>query len=229
MQVRDVMTTAVITVTPDTPVEDIARRLLEHHISGVPVVAEDGRLVGIVSEGDLVRRLGEEGWARSWWLQLLTTPEAQARSYVRTHGRRARDVMSVDLVTARPEMSVAEAARLLEAHRVKRLPVVDAQGRLVGVVSRADLLRAVAAAGTREQEAPVDDRSLRERVLKALDETGIPYQPYVNVVVHDGEVHLWGWVSSREESEALRVAAENVPGVRRVETHLGLRPALLGL
>ncbi len=227
MQARDVMTANVVTVAPDTPVADIARLLLEKRISGVPVVDAGGRLVGIVSEGDLVRRLGdEEGGGRSWWLGLLATPEERAEAYVRAHGRRAADVMTRNVVTVSPDTPLAAVARLLEERHIKRVPVVE-NGRLVGIVSRADLLRALATKGP--EAASADDRALRERLQKELEKAGLDYHPYVNIVVADGVVHLWGIVSSRREAEALRVAAENVEGVKAVESHLAVRPVVSGL
>lgn len=227
MQARDVMTTNVVTVAPDTPVTDIARLLLEKRISGVPVVDADGRLVGVVSEGDLVRRLEEdEGGGRSWWLGLLATPEERAAAYVRAHGRRASDVMTRHVVTVAPDTPLAAVARLLEEKHIKRVPVVE-NGRLVGIVSRADLLRALAA--KQPETVSADDRELRERLLRELEKAGLDYHPYVNIVVADGVVHLWGIVSSRREAEALRVAAENVEGVKAVESHLAVRPVVSGL
>ncbi len=225
MQAKDVMTPDPVTVRPETPVEEIARLLLDKRISGVPVVDEAGRVVGIVSEGDLIRRLEDSGEdpprRRSWWLELLQLPEERARAFVRAHGRRARDIMTPDPVTVRPEMPLPAIARLLEERGIKRVPVVDEEGRLVGIVSRADLLRALAVQPPRP--AATDDRALREAVLQAFDRAGLTHYPYVNVVVQDGVVHLWGIVGSREMAEALRVAAEEVPGVRGVEVHLAVR------
>ncbi|HFD16842.1 MAG TPA: CBS domain-containing protein [Rhodospirillales bacterium] len=224
MLARDVMTRNVVTVAPDTPVSEIARLLLEKRISGVPVVEPDGRLVGIVSEGDLMRRV-EEGGARrgSWWLAMLGIPEERALEYVRTHGRHARDVMTRQVITVSPDTPIGKVARLLEEEHIKRVPVVE-DGRLVGIISRADLLRAIA---SREEAPPAtaDDRELRERLLRELEAAGLDYHPYVNIVVSDGIVHLWGLVSSKAEAEALRVAAESVEGVRGVDSHLAVLPA----
>jgi len=225
MQVRDVMTTKVITVRPDTPVSEIARLLVENRISGVPVIDEENRVLGIVSEGDLIRRLEDtdDGRRRSWWLELLASPERRAEQYVKAHGRLARDIMT-DIVTVIDEgATLAEAARLLEEKQVKRLPVVR-DGKLVGIVSRADLLRALALAPP--QEAKLDDRTIRERLMAELDKAGLGYQPYVNIVVSDGVVHLWGFVGSAAEAEALVLAARNVEGVVSVDSHLSVRPAL---
>ncbi len=228
MLARDVMTRNVVTVEPDTPVTEIARLLLEKRISGVPVVERDGRLVGIVSEGDLMRRV-EEGRARSgsWWLAMLGIPEERAIEYVRTHGRRARDVMTRHLVTVTPDTPIGKVARLLEEKHIKRMPVVE-NDRLVGIISRADLLRAIAS----RKEAPpagADDSALRERLMKELEAAGLDYHPYVNIVVSDGIVHLWGLVSTKAEAEALRVAAESVEGVRGVDSHLAILPPTAGL
>lgn len=225
MQIRDVMTTKVITVRPDTPAPDIAKLLVENRISGVPVVDEEGRVVGVVSEGDLIRRLADtdDGRRRSWWLELLASPERRAEEYVKAHGRLARDIMTTEVVVIDEQATLGEAARLLEEKHVKRLPVVR-EGKLVGLVSRADLLRAFALAPS--QEAKLDDRVIRERLMAELDKAGQSYHPYVNIVVSDGVVHLWGFVGSAREAEAMVLAARNIPGVVSVDSHLSVRPAL---
>lgn len=225
MQIRDVMTTKVITVGPDTPAPEIARLLVENRISGVPVVDPEGRVLGVVSEGDLIRRLEDtdDGRRRSWWLELLASPERRAEEYVKAHGRLARDVMTAEVVVIDEQATLGEAARLLEEKHVKRLPVVR-DGKLVGLVSRADLLRALALAPA--QEAKLDDRAIRERLMAELDHAGQSYHPYVNIVVSDGVVHLWGFVGSAREAEAMVLAARNVPGVASVDSHLSVRPAL---
>ncbi|GBD42134.1 Magnesium transporter MgtE [bacterium HR39] len=143
---------------------------------------------------------------------------------MRAHGRTARDVMTPNPVTVRPDTPLSEIARILEERHIKRVPVVDEQGRLVGIVSRADLLRALAARPPEPTAA--SDAELRRRVLEAFDAAGLVHYPYVNVVVSDGVVHLWGLVSSREEAKALELAASEVPGVKRVENHLAVKPAV---
>ena len=220
MQAQDVMTTKVVTVAPDTPVTEIAKLLLERHISAVPVVSDDGRLLGIVSEGDLIHELGQEGAQRSWWLDLLASPQALAQAYLKGHGRLASDVMTRSIVSVAPDTPLPEIARLLEARRIKRVPVLR-DGALVGVVSRADLLRGFALHPSADARA--DDRELRERLTVELEQAGLTWHPYVNIVVSDGAVHLWGVVPTREEAEALRLAAARVPGVTRVESHLAVR------
>lgn len=229
MQARDLMTTAVVTVSPETLVREIARLLLGHRISAVPVVDTDNRILGIVSEGDLMRRaeMGTE-WHRSWWLSLTADVDELAREYVKSHGRRADDVMTREVVTVAEDTPAGEIASLLESRRIKRVPVVR-DGRLVGIVSRADLLRGLAAHPPEpEGHSSTDDRAIREQLLRELRASRWASPASVNVVVKDGAVHLWGLVRTEEERQALRVAASNVPGVRAVEDHL-VRLPVVGL
>jgi CBS domain-containing protein len=165
MQVRDVMTTRVITVGPDTEVAEIARCLLENRISAVPVVETDGRLVGVVSEGDLMRR-SESGTEHrtSWWLSLLLLPERRATDYLKTHGRRAQEVMTRALITANDDASLEEIAEILEKHRIKRV-LVTREGKLVGIASRADLLHGLIARQTGVSPS-IDDRKIKATIEK---------------------------------------------------------------
>lgn len=176
MRARDVMTTDVVTVDLDTSVREIARLLLARRISAVPVVAADGRLAGIVSEGDLVRRpeLGTEA-RPSWWLMLFAGSEDLAQSYRKAHGRRAADVMTHDVVTVAEDAPVSEIARLLEERRFKRVPVIR-DGRVVGVVSRADLVRGLAVQRA-PTAVPADDNAIRERCLRSIRDTGLRPPP----------------------------------------------------
>ena len=215
----DIMTTDVITVAPETPIIEIAKLLYTRRISGVPVVEPDGRIIGIVSEGDLMshaQAVGEQ--RRSWWLSVFSEQSMMARDYVKTHGRVARDVMTSDVVAIAPETSVPEIARTLEQHRIKRVPVVR-DGKLVGIVTRGNLMQALAVADT-SRAASLDDRTIRERLLAELDAQPWTNMLVKNIVVQDGIVHLWGVVDTEDERRALRVAAENVEGVRGVEDHL---------
>jgi CBS domain-containing protein len=228
MQAQDVMTTKVVSVAPHTPVDEIAKLLLERQISAVPVVGDDRRLLGIVSEGDLIHELGQDGAPRSWWLDLLASPQARAAAYLKSHGRLARDVMTRSVIAVTPDAPLPQIARLLEARRIKRVPVVQ-DGQLIGIVSRADLLRAFALQPAAEAAARADDRDLRERLTVEFEDAGLVWHPYVNIVVNDGVVHLWGIVRIGSEIDALRVAAERIPGVVRVESHLTVRPSLRSL
>lgn len=214
----DVMTTEVVSITPDTPVRDIAELLYTRRISGVPVVDADGRVIGIVSEGDLIGHaaiIGER--RRSWWLSLFADESATARDYVKTHGRTAREVMSATVVTVEETATLADIAETFAQHRLKRVPVVKG-GKLVGIVTRGDLLKGVAALRRAEPPTSADDRTIRDQLIAALEDQ--PWAHVLDIIVENGVVHLHGTVQTDNQREAFRVAAENVPGVKRVEFHL---------
>lgn len=218
MLAKDVMTTAILTVTPETDVGEIARTMLDAHISAIPVIGEDGSLLGIVSEGDLMHRAEADTRRRpSWWLRLLATPEEPAERYLREFGRLARDVMTKDVITVTPDTPLTEIAAMLEKYHIKRVPVMD-DGKLVGIVSRANLLRGVAT-WQKPSGVRVEDSALRALLLKALDEAELPMH-LVNVTVTDGAVELWGVVDSALQIEVARAAAEATVGVVRLDNHL---------
>ena len=227
MRAADVMTVNVVSVDPDMPVQEIARLMSERGISGVPVVEKDGRLVGMISEGDLLRRVETDTQLRrSWWLEMLSTNTELASDYVKTHGRRARHVMTDKVVTVEEATPLVAIADLLESHRIKRVPVVR-KGALVGIVSRANLVRALASsAGPASGGAAEKDEAIRDKLLAELKRQKWAEASRGNVIVTAGVVHLWGTILSEEERQALRVAAENTPGVRAVEDHTTLMPAL---
>ena len=221
MRARDVMTAPVACVSEATPVVEIAKLMLSRGISALPVLGTGRRLTGIVSEGDLVRRV-ETGTEREgpWWLRIFGEPDAVASQYAKSHGRRARDVMTRQVMTAGEDATLAEIAELLERHRIKRVPILrDAE--LVGIVSRANLLQALASQPPRQAPPPADDAALRKRVLQELSRAGIE-AIFVNVVVSAGEVHLWGAVRSQAQLETARIAAESAAGASRVHSHLSL-------
>lgn len=225
MKAVDVMATDVISVTPEHNVQDVAEILLTNRISAVPVINDKGKLVGIVSEGDLMRR-AESGTEheRSWWLRLLMGREGLAQEYVREHARRVSDVMTRDVITATRETPLAEIASLLERNRIKRVPIVD-NGKVVGIVSRANLLQALAS--LRKEiavEKPTSDSDVRDKVLERLKAEPWTRSALLNVTVRDGTVDLWGIVDSAAEKRALRVAAEVTPGVRGVNDNVIIRP-----
>lgn len=227
MQAQDVMTTRVATVGAGAPVQEAARLMLERRISALPVLDGKDRVVGIVSEGDLVRRAEPDtGAAHSWWLRLLALPaENAAADYLQTHGVAVGDVMTRPVVGVRRTTPLHEVARLLEKHRIKRVPVLEA-GRLVGIVSRADLVRQLATAPVRPAPRLTGDRALRRQVLKGVTESGVNAS-YVNVTVTGGMVHLWGGVRTEVEQRALRTAAKAVNGVRKLEDHTFVMPLRL--
>jgi CBS-domain-containing membrane protein len=220
MKARDVMVSPVITTKPSASVKEVAQLLLANRISAVPVVDDKGKLVGIVSEGDLMRRadLGTERH-RSWWLAALFAEEEDlAAEYVKQHGKKVADVMTKRLVTVGPDAGVNEIAGLLERHSIKRVPVVE-NGALVGIVSRANLIQALAGERTTPDVA-LPDATLRDRIMAHLRTQPWAHTSLLNVTVNDGIVDIWGITRSEAEKKALRVAAETTPGVRAVNDNV---------
>lgn len=223
MRAQDIMTTNVITVGIETTVQDIARTLLEHRISAVPVVNEATEVVGIVSEGDLMRR-PETGAERhgSWWLNLLSSPESRAEAYIRSHGRLAGEVMTRTVHTVAADATLKEVAEILEGKRIKRVPVVRS-GKLVGIVSRANLLHGIATASGDAGATP-DDEIIRNAIMDALEREAGVQDEFINVTVSNGHVHLWGALLSEAERHATRLVVENTEGVQKIEDHLSVLP-----
>ncbi len=219
MHAIDVMTAPVITAGPDSRIDEIANLLLRHHISAVPIV-DDGKLLGIVSEGDLIRQLEPESGGRgSWWLSLLSEDSEKLRDYVKSHGKCARDIMTRDLITVQEETPIGEIALLLEKNRIKRVLVLR-DGALAGVVSRANLLHGLAAAAP-AANVDVDDRALREHLEAEIDKAGI-HKSYINVVVSEGTGNIYGTVPSEDDRKALAVACDNVPGLKAANVEVGI-------
>lgn len=224
MRAADVMTPHVITVTPDSEVREIASLLVEHGISAVPVVDADSRVLGIVSEGDLIRRVEDDKRNKAWWLKLFDVNNPG--EYVKSHGRKAHEIMTRDPITIGEDQPVNEVARLLEKHHIKRVPVVR-EGRLVGIVSRSNLLRGFSVSAP-EVSVTADDREIRAAILKEVDDNTDVMVDRLNIIVADGQVQLWGLVDSKEQRLAVQVAAENTPGVTSVENNLGFIPRGMG-
>lgn len=221
MKASDVMTGTVITVGRRASVRDAARLMILTRVSGLPVVDEAGRMIGIVTEGDLLRR-AETGTERRrpHWLSYLADPGAVAEEYVRSRGRRVEDVMTPDPVTVTSETPLDRVVQTLEAQHVKRVPVVD-DGRLVEIVSRADLVHALLRVGGDLPTVADTDAAIRTRILAEL--TGKPWSPArPNVAVTGGEVSLSGVISDERFRAAVKVAVENVPGVTSFRDHLAL-------
>lgn len=220
MRARDIMTSEVVTVGPATPVREVADLLAKHRISAVPVVDAAGLLVGIVSEGDLFCR-PEGGTERrySWLHELFASPETMAREYVKTHGIRTADVMTTEVATIEEDTPIADIADLLARKRVKRVPVLR-DGKLVGIVSRADLVRAAFAGRPTPAPAPGGDDAIEADIRRSLG--AVPWiNPWlVNVEVQDGKATLTGLVSSPEQMRAASVLAEAVPGVKSVQNRM---------
>jgi CBS domain-containing protein len=228
MNAADVMVTNVITVTPDASVQDVAHLLLTNRISGLPVVDRDGKLVGIVSEGDLMRRAESgTGRRRPWWLAILTGRDVLAAEYVREHSRKVADVMTRQVLTAAAETPLQDIATLLEKNGIKRVPIVK-DGKVIGIVSRANLLQALACLPKRTDGGGLSDSAIREDVIARLRAEAWTRPSLVNVIVQNGTVELWGIVDSPTEKRAVRVAAEVTPGVVAVNDNLIIRPAESG-
>lgn len=225
MQAKDVMTATVETVAPDTKVTEIARRLLSRNISALPVVDGGGAVVGIVSEGDLMRRTENQTERQpSWWIRVFTEPEDRARDYIKTHGMCAEDIMTRKVISVREDTPLADIAATLERHHIKRVTVMR-DGKLAGIVSRADLLRGLVAAGAKTA-ASEDDRDLRAGIEQAAVEAGLSIE-HVSIVVADGVATMWGMVASDAERAALGVAAEQVAGVKQVHNNINVMPAMV--
>lgn len=222
MQAQDVMTTTVASIGPRATVREAAKLMLERRVSALPVIDDKGRVAGIVSEGDLMRRaeLGTNT-PSSWWLRLFE--DEAARDYLKVHGTSVADVMTRPAVSVRRSTPLKEVVRLMEKRRIKRVPVVEG-GRLVGIVSRADLVRELATAPAKPAPRTASDRALRKQVLEEVGKSGAD-AAYVNVTVEHKTVYLWGSVRSNHEQKALRVAAKSVPGVRKVEDHTFVMPS----
>lgn len=220
MNASDVMTRNIVTVRRGTPVAQAIRLMLENRISGVPVTDDQGKVVGILTEGDLLRR-GETGTEkhRPRWLEVLIGPGRSAGEYVRTHGRKVEEVMSRDLISVTRDTPLDHVVDLMERHRIKRLPVFAGE-LLVGILSRADLLRALLGVLDEEPSAPHTDDEIREHILAELAKAAWVPRDGIAITVKNGVVDLNGVILDEQERLALRVVAENAPGVRAIEDHL---------
>ena len=219
MKAKDVMTAEVLTVTEDTSVLEAIRLMLQRRISGLPVVDASGALVGMVTEGDLLRRV-ELGTERQHtrWIAFLAGPGRQADEYARTHGRKVRDVMTREVHTVPEHASLTDALDSMERYRIKRVPVMRGQ-RMIGIVTRSNLLRAIAGLAQAARPETADDATIREKLVAELKKQ--PWAPTatVDVAVANGVVTFSGAILDERQRDALRVAAENIAGVKRVEDH----------
>jgi CBS domain-containing protein len=214
----------VITIGPNATVGEVADLLVTHRISALPVVDAGGKVIGIISEGDLVRR-AEAGTERrrSHWLEWMMPGQALAAEFVKSHARKVSDVMTRRVISVTSGAPLSEVATTLERNGIKRVPVVDS-GKLVGIVSRANLVQALASLYKRAASTTVDDAQLRANVLVQLEQQSWTHPSLLNVIVHEGTVELWGMVDSATEKNAVRVAAEVTPGVKSVTDNLQVRP-----
>jgi CBS domain-containing protein len=220
MKAGEVMTGRVVTVAPDASVLEAIRLMLERHISGLPVIDASGALVGVITEGDFLRRV-ETGTERKRprWLELVLGPRRLAEEYVHTHARRVEEVMTREPITVTEDTPLDDVVKIMERRRIKRLPVMRGS-QLVGIVSRANLLHALASLGRAAAPAKTSDLAIRNQLLAEFDKQSWAPVALIDVVVTDGVVELWGTITEGSQGEALKVCAENIAGVTKVVNHL---------
>jgi CBS domain-containing protein len=220
MNARDVMVQDVVTVGPDEDVAKALQLLVDHDISALPVVDGERRVIGILSEADLLHRekIGTEKH-RAWWLEAVTPASVLALDYAKSHGRKVVELMSENIISADENTSLSELANILEKNRIKRVPILK-DGKLVGIVSRSNLIQALASAPSQPENDQLADRGIRSAILARLAEQSWTDFGERNIVVPNGVVNLWGLVGSPEEHKALLALAESVPGVREVSDEM---------
>jgi CBS domain-containing protein len=218
-----------VSIEPDGSVSEAVRIMLQRHISGLPVIDKEGRLVGIVTEGDFLRR-AETGTQRRRprWLEYLIGPGRLAEEYTHSHGRKVDQIMTADPVIVSEDASLDEIVRTMERHRIKRLPVVRGE-EVVGIVSRANLVHALAGFAREVKPTAASDEAIRDHVMAELAGQAWAPTALLNVIVKDGVVELWGTITDERERQALIVAAENAPGVKAVKDHLAWVDAMSGM
>jgi CBS domain-containing protein len=222
MHASDVMTRDVVTIEPEATVLQAARLMLQHRISGLPVVDKNHNLVGVVSEGDFLRRRETQTEKRrSRWLEFIMGPGKVAEEYAHTHGSRVSEVMTVDVQTVDENASLEDVIELMEKYRIKRVPVM-AGSMLVGIVTRSNLMRAMVSMArvTPEPQSPQDDGAIRSQLMAEMEQQHWAPIAAMDVVVRDGVVELFGVITDERQREALRVVCENVPGVKAVKDHM---------
>lgn len=216
MKAQDIMTKTVVTVRPDTPVHEIAALMVEKHISGIPVVSDNGNVIGLVSQTDLMHRaeVGTER-KRKWWFRAFADSNTLARDFVKAHGHKAQDIMARHVVSVRADAELRDVADILDKHKIKRVPVVQ-DGKLVGIVTRGDLVRALSLAQLAKADRKVDNASLHKSIKERMHKHAWINESFVNLVVNDGVVEIWGYVDSLDQQRALRVLVEETEGVKQV-------------
>ena len=220
MKAQNVMTRHVISIGPDATVLQAARLMLQHHISGLPVVDKDGNLVGVLSEGDFLRRRETKTERhRSRWLEFLIGPGPMAEEYSHSHGGKVSEVMTTDVHTVEQDTALEDIVELMERKRIKRVPVMCG-GQMVGIITRSNLMHAMVSLARKAEPSTTNDVSIRERLLEEIRREQWAPAAMVNVSVRDGVVELWGVIIDERQRQALKVAAENIPGVKEVKDHL---------
>ena len=220
MKALDVMARTVISVDPDATVLQAARQMLQHRLSGLPVIDKGGNLVGILSEGDFLRRRETQTERKhSRWLEFLMGPGKLAAEYTHSHGSKVAEVMTVDVCTVTEDTALEDVVELMERRRIKRVPVVRGK-QVVGIITRANLMHAMVSLARIAPKDAKDDTTIREKLLAEMQKEKWAPTAMVNVVVRGGVVELWGSIFDERHREALKVMAENISAVRAVKDHL---------
>jgi CBS domain-containing protein len=220
MKAKDIMSRKIVSVAPDATVLQAAQVMLRSRISGLPVIDEAGKLVGVLSEGDFLRRQ-ETGTQRrrSRWLEFLMGPGRVAADYVHSHGSKVSEVMTEDVKTVGEDAPLEDIVQLMEKQRIKRVPVVR-DGKVVGIITRSNLMQAFVSLARAAPPPAKGDAAIREQLLAEMQKEHWAPAATANVIVRDGVVELWGMIVDERQREALKVAAENIPGVKAVKDHL---------
>jgi CBS domain-containing protein len=217
MKAQDIMTRDVVTVAPDRSIHEIATLMVENHVSGIPVVGDGGKLLGMISQSDLLHRaeIGTER-KRKWWFRIFADSDALARDFVKAHGHTANDVMTRYIVSVREDADLRDVADILDKHKIKRVPVVN-EGRLVGIITRGDMVRALTLSQSAKSDKKVDNAALHRALQDRIQKQPWINKTYINLTVSDGVVEMWGFVDSVEQHRALRLLVDETDGVTKVE------------
>lgn len=228
MKASDIMTTGVVSTKPECPLSEVLQMMLDRRISGLPVVNTSGKLVGVITEGDCLRRV-ETGTEikRPLWREIFTGPEKLSQEYIHAHGRKVSEVMTPDPITVTEDTDVSEIIHLMEKNRIKRLPIMKADA-VVGIVSRANVIRALAGL-LRGAKVNETDTKIRDNIIAEFRKLPWPANEFVDVKVKDSVVDLWGSFMAFRQDEAAVVAAENVAGVKEVRSHLSWVDPMSGM
>ena len=219
MRAHQIMTRKVITVGPSTSIVAAANIMLEKHVSGLPVVDETGKLVGVVSQGDFIRRaeIGTQR-KRGRWLKFLLGPGTTASDFVHERGRKVGEIMTLDPCTVTEDATLENVVQLMEQNNIKRLPVMRGD-QLVGIVTRSNLLQTVAELARDVPDPTADDDHIRNHIVACIEKAD--WTPFgLSVLVRNGNVHLSGVITNEKSRQAAIVATENVSGVKKVHDHL---------
>ncbi len=220
MNASDVMTRNVISIDPGSTVLQAARLMLQHRISGLPVIDAAGTLVGVLSEGDFLRRRETRTERRrSRWLEFLMGPGRIADEYTHSHGNKVSEVMTTEVATVDENAALEDIVELMERRHIKRVPVMSGSV-VVGIVTRSNLMRAMVSMARHTPPAAAGDAAIREQMLAEMNKQQWAPTAMTDVVVHDGVVELWGAILDERQRAALRVVAENIPGVTAVKDHM---------